>query len=135
MPPRTPRGSRLPKPTPTRQERSEPGVCKVARYHGPLVLELKPLVPLVYRGSSAAFKVDPPSPAFAPAWGRRAAGGDVRVVAADGAAEPAHRVVLQCRLPALQKASWAPDVDEVRGGRGRVWTVACREQAALSPAS
>ncbi|KIY94925.1 hypothetical protein MNEG_13037 [Monoraphidium neglectum] len=98
----------------TTKERSEPGVCKVARYHGPLVLELKPLVPLVFRGSAAAFKLDPPSPAFAPAWPRRARGGDVRVVAADGASEAAHRVVLQCRLPALQKASWGADVDEVR---------------------
>ncbi|KAI8469434.1 MAG: hypothetical protein J3K34DRAFT_522200 [Monoraphidium minutum] len=96
------------------QERSEPGVCKVARYHGPLVLELKPLVPLVFRGSASAFKLEPPCPAFAPAWPRRASGGDVRVVAADGASEPAHRVVLQCRLPALQKASWGPDVDEIR---------------------
>jgi len=98
------------------QERSEPGVCKVARYHGPLVLELKPLVPLVYRGSSAAFKLAPPSPAFAPVWGARAAGGDVRIVAADGASEPAHRVVLQCRVPALARSSWGADQDEVRAG-------------------
>lgn len=98
------------------QERSEPGVCKVARYHGPLVLELKPMVPLVFRGSAAAFPLEPPRPAFAPVWGARAAGGDVTVVAADGSAEAAHRVVLQCRLPALGRAAWAPHMDEVRAG-------------------
>ena len=100
------------------QERSEPGVCKVARYHGPLVLELKPTVPLVFRGSAAALKAAPPRPAFAPVWARRAESGDVAVVAADGARGRAHRVVLQCRVPALARAAsaaaWAPGQDEVR---------------------
>jgi len=49
-----------------------------------------------------AVQVDPPRPAFAAAWPQRHQSGDVRVFAADGSSEPAHRLALQCRVPVLQ---------------------------------
>ena len=106
-----------PPPHPQPQERSEPGVCKVARYHGPLVLELKPMVPLVFRGSAEAFKLPPPRPAFAPVWRsneRCPGGGDTALVARDGSRALAHRLVLECRVPGLVRLVWQEEHDEVR---------------------
>lgn len=95
------------------QERCEPGVCKVARYHGPLVLELRPDVPGVSAASAERFSPGPAAPAFAPAWTCRADGGDITLLAADGSAQRAHRLVLQCRLPALCGDMPPGDVSEV----------------------
>lgn len=95
------------------QERCEPGVCKVARYHGPLVLELKPDVPGVPRVSSEIFTPGPPCPAFKAAWDTHTSSGDIEVIARDGSSQRAHKLVLQCRLPALQGQPVAAHVAQV----------------------
>jgi hypothetical protein len=85
------------------QERCEPGVCKVARYHGPLVLELKPNVPGVPRASAERFApTQPACPVFQAAWGTRVATADAELLAADCSRQLVHKLVLQCRLPVLQ---------------------------------
>lgn len=99
---------------PLLQERCEPGVCKVARYHGPLVLELKPDVPGVSRASAERFLLGPACPGFQPAWDMRAESGDVNLLAADGSSQRAHKLVLQCRLPVLQGQPIPADVGQVR---------------------
>ncbi len=158
------------------QEKGEPGACKVARYHGPMVLELKPKLPGCPQASAARFKVrlstqqlwccqhykvasectyiatgrglrchyigtlgcqpfapslhgllcdtrylssmcaqtaEPAAP-FAPLWPQRGLQGDLQVLAADGSAEPAHRSVLQCRMPPLQTQQLPTAVQHVR---------------------
>lgn len=95
------------------QERCEPGVCKVARYHGPLVLELKPDVPGVSRASAERFRPGPACPGFQPAWESRQCSGDVELLAGDGSCQRAHKLVLQCRLPVLQGQPVAAEVEQV----------------------
>lgn len=89
-------------------------MCKVARYHGPLVLELKPDVPGISQASAERFQPGPPAAAFGPAWAARAASGDALLLAADGSAERVHKLVLQCRLPALKGQAIAAGVEQVR---------------------
>lgn len=98
------------------QERCEPGVCKVARYHGPLVLELKPDVPGVPRASAEQFNPRPACPAFQPAWSNRASSGDVGLFARDGSSQRVHKLVLQCRLPVLHGQPVAAQVQQVSIG-------------------
>jgi hypothetical protein len=98
------------------QERCEPGVCKVARYHGPLVLELKPDIPGVARTSAERFTLEPACPAFQAAWHTRSSTGDIDLLAADGSSQRVHRLVLQCRLPVLGGAPLQPSSSQVRYG-------------------
>lgn len=98
------------------QERCEPGVCKVARYHGPLVLELRPDVPGVPRASAERFKPAPACPAFQAAWDTRSSTGDVDLQAADGSRQRVHKLVLQCRMPVLHGQPVPPQVQQVRHG-------------------
>lgn len=100
------------------QERCEPGVCKVARYHGPLVLELKPDIPGLPRASAEAFTPGPACPAFQPVWSIRDSSGDVDILANDGSSQRVHKLVLQCRLPILHGQTIAAHVQQVRGSRG-----------------
>eukprot|EP00775_Hariotina_reticulata_P013752 gene13752-13871_t len=95
------------------QERCEPGVCKVARYHGPLVLELKPDVPGLSQTSAERFCPGPACPMFEPAWAGRSSSGDVRLVAADGNWECVHKLVLQCRMPVLQEQHIPQHIQQV----------------------
>lgn len=97
------------------QERCEPGVCKVARYHGPLVLELKPDVPGVPRSSAERFTPGPACPAYEPAWSTRASSGDVNLLAGDGSSQRVHKLVLHCRLPVLHGQPVAAHVSQVSG--------------------
>jgi hypothetical protein len=76
-------------------------VCKVARYHGPLVLELKPDIPGAPHASAERFKLGPACPAFQAVWQTRLTTGDMDLLAADGSRQRVHRLVLQCRLPVL----------------------------------
>jgi hypothetical protein len=96
------------------QERCEPGVCKVARYHGPLVLELKPDVPGVSRASAERFRPGPACPGFQPAWETRQCSADVELLAGDGSCQRVHKLVLQCRLPVLQGQPVPAEVEQVR---------------------
>lgn len=77
-------------------------MCKVARYHGPLVLELKPDVPGVPHASAERFNLGPACPAFQAAWQTRSSTGDLDLLAADGSKQRVHKLVLQCRLPVLE---------------------------------
>lgn len=95
------------------QERCEPGVCKVARYHGPLVLELKPDIPGVPHASAERFKLGPACVAFQAAWQTRLSTGDMDLLAADGSRQRVHRLVLQCRLPVLAGQPLAGSHDQV----------------------
>jgi hypothetical protein len=95
------------------QERCEPGVCKVARYHGPLVLELKPDIPGAPHASAERFKLGPACPAFAAAWQTRLSTADTDLLAADGSRQRVHRLVLQCRLPVLGGQPLATGNDQV----------------------
>ncbi|KAF6266741.1 hypothetical protein COO60DRAFT_1654608 [Scenedesmus sp. NREL 46B-D3] len=81
------------------QERCEPGVCKVARYHGPLVLELKPGVPGVSRASAERFRPAPACPGFQPAWESRQCSGDVELLAGDGSCQRVHKLVRLACVP------------------------------------
>lgn len=102
-------------PPPHAQERCEPGVCKVARYHGPLVLELKPDVPGVPRASAERFAPAAPAcPAFQAAAATRLSTGDVDLLAADGSRQRVHKLVLQCRLPVLQGQPVPVQASQVR---------------------
>ncbi|WIA29081.1 hypothetical protein OEZ86_011592 [Tetradesmus obliquus] len=96
------------------QERCEPGVCKVARYHGPLVLELKPDVPGVSRASAERFRPGPACPGFQPVWESRLCSADVQLLAGDGSCQRVHKLVLQCRLPVLQGQPMPAEVEQVR---------------------
>jgi hypothetical protein len=111
------------------QERCEPGVCKVARYHGPLVLELKPEVPGVSRASAERFKPGPACPGFQPAWEGRQCSGDVELLAGDGSCQRVHKLVLQCRLPVLQGQPVAAEVEQVS-----CWPAAAAVQQQAQPA-
>jgi hypothetical protein len=101
-------------------------VCKVARYHGPLVLELKPDVPGVSRASAERFRPGPACPGFQPAWESRQCSADVELLAGDGSCQRVHKLVLQCRLPVLQGQPVAAEVEQVSSsshssvGLGRV---------------
>jgi hypothetical protein len=100
------------------QERCEPGVCKVARYHGPLVLELKPDIPGVACTSAERFKLGPACPFFQAAWHTRSSTGDIDLLAADGSSQRVHSLVLQCRLPVLGGAPLKPSSSQVRDTAG-----------------
>jgi hypothetical protein len=110
------------------QERCEPGVCKVARYHGPLVLELKPDVPGLSQTSAERFCPGPACPMFEPAWAGRSTSGDVQLVAADGSWELVHKLVLQCRMPVLQEQPIPQHTQQVRC----LWTAKTPRQHPLN---
>lgn len=84
------------------EEKGERGTCRVARYHGPFVLELAPKVPGMPRHSSRRFKVPEPSGLLSDSWQQRQQFSDVVAFAADGSSEPAHKVVLKGRCPMLR---------------------------------
>lgn len=88
-------------------------MCKVARYHGPLVLELKPDIPGAPHASAERFKLGPACPAFAAAWQTRLSTADTDLLAADGSRQRVHRLVLQCRLPVLGGQPLATGNDQV----------------------
>jgi len=96
--------------------RRAPGLQATASRRQPPAHSRQPSQHLPALCSAHASQVDPPVATYGAAWQHRTSHGDLLIIAADGTSEPAHRVVLQCRVPLLHNQPLGPTVQQMRVG-------------------